>query len=220
MKSKLLYERALITCVLMLIVSIILKLFGVPWFNLDTSIPILNKINDIVMNSVPLSFIYSFISLFINGYIMCAIVTKTLNFKCYFIPLSFVCLLTIFVKVYFHINAVSFICDVFDLYFVSLVVSKDKNIIKEHILMIVLASIYQLCSLFIRNLGVQISYYGMVTSILLMLDYYMMLIMTYLYLKKGDYTLCSIFHRSYSSLATKLWRKPTRNSNQCSSKES
>lgn len=35
-KTKLLHERALLTCIIMLFLCIILKLFGIPWFDLNT----------------------------------------------------------------------------------------------------------------------------------------------------------------------------------------
>lgn len=215
MKSKLLYERALITCVLMLLVSVILKLFGVPWFNLDTSIPILNKINDIVMNSNTLSFIYSFIFRYIHSYLVCCITLKTLKQR--HLLLTFFVISTMLSRLLFN-DVMCFLIDFNILLIYCMCI--NKRCFKEYYMVMILNMIYQLVSLFIRNLGIGLGSYGMVSSILLNLDYYIMLIITYLYLKKGETTLCGIFHVCYSSLATKLWRKPTQNSNQCSSKES
>src|SRR5690625_2719421 len=75
-KTKLLHERALITCVIMLFLCIILKLFGFQWFDLDTDIPILNEIDKIVMSNYWLCLLYSSILLSINTYF---IVLITLN---------------------------------------------------------------------------------------------------------------------------------------------
>ena len=36
-KTKLLHERALLTCIIMLFLCIILKLFGIPWFDILTA---------------------------------------------------------------------------------------------------------------------------------------------------------------------------------------
>ena len=219
MKSKLLYERALITCVLMLIVSIILKLFGVPWFNLDTSIPILNKIDTIVMNSIPLSFIYSFILLFVNGYLVGIITTKVTNLFKYIIPLSLVCFASIWLKTYIGRDILSFMVDTLGLLVVCIFVTNRDVSLKEYVLVFLLNIFYQICSLFIRELGYKIAGYSVPCSILFNIDYYIMCIITYLYVKKGDTNLCLMFLRFGSYLATKLWRKPTQNSNQCSSKE-
>lgn len=45
MKNKILYERSLRTCIIMLVVCIVFKLFGAEWFDLNTSIPILQGLN-------------------------------------------------------------------------------------------------------------------------------------------------------------------------------
>ena len=213
MKSKLLYERALITCVLMLIVSIILKLFGVPWFNLDTSIPILNTINDIVMNNVPLSFLYTFVFRMLNTYLIYIICCKSLKIN--ILKLSCLVIASIFFHYFVENDILCFIVD----FNMTLLLCYKTCSLRRYYSIMILNTLYQLISLFIRNIGVQVMNYGLITSILLNIDYYIMLIMTYLYTKGGN-DLCSTFHVCYSSLATKLWRKPTQNSNQCSSKES
>lgn len=220
MKSKLLYERALITCVLMLIVSIILKLFGVPWFNLDTSIPILNKIDDIVMNSDVLSFVYSFISLFINGYLVGIITTKISNVTKYIVPLTVVCFTSIWLKTYIGNDILSFSFDTLGLLSVCIFVTNLNVSLKEYVLVFLLNIFYQIISAFIKALSINISYNPLMIGVLMNIDYYIMLVITYLYLKKGDTNLCLEFRRFGSSLANLLWKKPTQNSNQCSSKES
>lgn len=101
MKSKLLYERALITCVLMLIVSIILKLFGVPWFNLDTSIPIVNDINHVIANNILLGALCNLFFKSINAILMSMILIR--DFKevmKHIIPIIVVCFSSMFVIEY------------------------------------------------------------------------------------------------------------------------
>lgn len=216
MKSKLLYERALITCVLMLLVSVILKLFGAPWFDLDTSIPILNKIDDIVMNNIILSFIYSLILLSINNFLLLGCSTlsepKTMcKWTIKFVPLnSLLLLLKFIIPSQFRI-----ICDVLFLLLMGYIINKR---ISSTVLAIGINILYQFISLFIRSLGCYNGDYGMTSSLLLLIDYYLMFAITYMYLLKGGKA-CSISLATFSSLATKLWRKPTQNSNQCSSKE-
>lgn len=216
-KDKILYERALITCVVMLFVCIILKLFGVQWFNLNTSIPLLNKIDEIVMNNEVLSFIYSFVSLFINGYLICIIATKESNLKRGYLILALLCTISIIEKTFIKIDLLSMIIDYVGLFLVCY--CSDKTSFKEYTLDIILSLVYQIISIFIRNVGYSVSFRGMIIGILMNIDYYIFLIITYLYLKKGDYTLCSIFRVSFSSLRTKLWKKPTQSSRTCSDKE-
>lgn len=205
MKEKLLHERALVTCIAMLFICIILKLFGVQWFDLNTNIPILQEIDKVVMNSVPLSFLYSFVLLFINGYLICSISNKTLNNNLYL--LSLVCIISILLSNYLGNNILVLLFDIFGLY----IVCYKKSNIKEYLITILLNIIYQTLSLFIRDLGYQIANYDVISSILFNLDYYILLVLTYLYLKKGDVTLCSISRRSFSYLAAKLWKKRSEN---------
>lgn len=219
MKSKLLYERALITCVLMLIVSIILKLFGVPWFDLDTNVPMLDEINDIVMNNNVLSFVYSFIFLCLNTTLVVSIVSskyvkRKIPFVLYIGVFTFLNLIMDF----YCNDSLKFIKDTF-IFFLCCYIRYGKISLSLPIQAMFLSIIYQIISSLLRVNTVSIGSYGLVTSILLSIDYYILLIMTYLYVRKEDIT-CGIIRVYGSFLAKKLCRKPTQNSNQCSSKES
>ncbi len=74
-----------------------------------------------------------------------------------------------------------------------------------------LNTIYQVISLFIKDMSIQLSYYGLITSVLYMIDYYIMLVITYLYLSKGGKSICSIIQVFYSCLVAKLWKKRSEN---------
>lgn len=174
MKSKLLYERALITCVLMLIVSIILKLFGVPWFNLDTSIPILNQIDDIITNSIPLSFVYSFILVFINTLLVCMLTIKTASKKMIILISLFSCII-IPIKTFIRIDILSFVLDTIGPLSICYLCDKTTSI-KEYIIVFLLNVLYQSISLFIRDLGYRIAFYGPLSSLLFNVDYYIILL--------------------------------------------
>ena len=212
-KEKLLYERALITCVVMLFVCIVLKIFGVEWFNLDTSIPLLNKIDEIVMNNNVLSFIYSYSLLYINGLlvIMCSIgrsIHKTKILYGVFIVVS----------VIFGDFVYMPVIDTLMLLIICMIEEPKRSTILNYIGIFVLNILYQSISLYIRDLGFHFSNYGLITSVLLNIDYYIMLVITYLYFKKGDTNVCSINHHFGSSLRTKLWKKHSQSSNPCSDK--
>lgn len=196
----------------MLFVCIVLKIFGVEWFNLDTSIPLLNKIDEIVMNSVPLSFLYSFIFRTINTYLIYALCSKSLKVNT--VKLTSLVIASIFFHYYVHNEILCFLLD----FNMTLVLCYKQCSVKEYYSVMVLNLVYQYISLFIKNIGLHIMYYGLTTSVLFMIDYYIMLIITYLYLKKGDSSVCLIFHHFCSFLRTKLWKKPTKNSDPCSDK--
>ena len=213
-KTKLLHERALMTCVIMLFLCIILKLFGVRWFDLDTSISILNKIDNVVMNNVCLSFGYSFVMRCVNGYLIFIIVTKQLRIKTsiFLLITSFGVISTTLLKG----HPLSFILDTLLLLLLCLSYECKLSLVKEYFITFALNIIFQIISLFIRNLTYHLSSYGLVVSILLNLDYYIMLLILYLYLTKGGITLCSTVRHIGSSLANRLWKRHTEDSQQSS----
>ena len=79
MKHKV-YERALATCAVMLLLSILLKVFGIQWLELNTDIAILHELDNLVMNDVLFSFMYSLAFKTFNGYLICISVTKDSKF--------------------------------------------------------------------------------------------------------------------------------------------
>lgn len=115
-------------------------------------------------------------------------------------------------------DVLSIVCDILGLYIVEKTICFKKPILKDHVLMMILASVYQLVSLYIRDIN-GIIYYDVVSGSILMLDYYIALVITYLYVKKGETTLWVLFLRFCSSLAKKLWKKRSQNSDQCLNKE-
>lgn len=207
MKEKLLHERALVSCIAMLFICIILKLFGVQWFDLNTDIPILQEIDKVVINSVPLSFLYGLLFKCFNFYLLYVIVTR--NTKINIISLiSFVTISSI-IKSYIGIFA--FLLEIVILVIICKINAKTKNTIMNVIIVCFVSITYQMISLFIRNISIDVNCYNSLTVLLMNIDYYIMLIITYLWVKKGDKDLCGLMVASFSSLATKLWKKHSEN---------
>lgn len=211
-KTKLLHERALITCVIMLFLCIILKLFGVQWFDLDTSMPILNKI-DTILNRYPFSiFIFNFLSCYINMFFIVGITTrketkeilKVCNFMSLFIVIGFL--------VYYATNndVMKFVYDTLLLFIACKCLNSDK-ILYRFVLTCILNVIYQIFSMFIRNLAITVYDDNLVISLLMNLDYYILLLLTYLYSRRCEKWGILVFG---SSLANRLWRRRTTNSKQ------
>lgn len=205
MKNKILYERSLRTCIIMLVVCIVFKLFGVKWFDLNTSIPILQKLDKIIMNNYILSFLYSLIFLSINNFFILGVATKTkptdmVIWSLKFIPLN---ILLIFSKYYINNPLIDFVL----LLLMSYII--DNKSIKRIICYNLLNIVYQLISIFIKNVGM-IELTGVVTTTLLMIDYYIMLAITYLFQLLGGKDLWYSQVIS-SSLVTKLWKKRSKN---------
>ena len=204
-KSSLLHERALITCVVMLFISIILKLFGVPWFNLNTDIPILQEIDNVVMNNIYISFCLSFILKFINGYLMFSIILS--KYKTKITHIAIITFVTVIVK--FYSKDIGFIFDSLVIILYPLSYEKGIRMISNISITIILSLLYQLASMFVKNLSV-IFVNNFAVSLLMNIDYYIMLCITYLYLKKGDKDLCSMVHSGFS-LLNQLCKKRSKN---------
>lgn len=214
MKSKLLYERALMTCVLMLLVSVILKLFGVPWFNLDTSIPILNKIDKVIGSDYILKTLYNLVFYSINAFMFMSIVFKK---RTIVLPYVFVFLSIMYVKDEGY--SWSLLYEQGLLFALILITNKElsiKQCVIRYIYVNVVMCVFQCISLFLRGSSVNIGQYGIIESTLLMIDYYILLFIFYEAERRQTKWISLV---SGSSLVAKLWKKPTQNSNQCSSKE-
>ena len=205
MKNKILYECSLRTCIIMLVVCIVFKLFGVKWFDLNTSIPILQELDEIISDNLILSFLYSLIFLSIDNFFILGVATKTkptdmVIWSLKFIPLN---ILLIFSKYYINNPLIDFVL----LLLMSYII--DNKSIKRIICYNLLNIVYQLISIFIKNVGM-IELAGIVTTTLLMIDYYIMLAITYLFQLLGGKDLWYSQVIS-SSLVTKLWKKRSKN---------
>lgn len=207
MKEKLLHERALVTCIIMLFVCIILKLFGVQWFDLNTDIPILQEIDKVVMNSIPLSFLYSLIFMTINGYLICIIVLKDYKINILWFIINGAISILISVS---DFNFISPYYDTLSLCIICLILSKKISIVYSYAGVCLLNIFYQCASIFIRNLSIDSNFIPLLVGVLMNLDYYIMLVITYLYVKKGDNT-CLVNRHIGFSLANQLWKKHSEN---------
>ena len=209
MKNKILYERSLRTCIIMLVVCIVFKLFGVGWFNLNTSIPMLQSLDKLISDNLILSFVFTLIIKNINGILIFSIISKNMKFTLKHLKLIILSNILNICICYFMGECISFIIDII---FVLIIGCKVLNTnFKETLLCIPLNIIYQMISLFIRNISLGFRYYGFIENQLLCLDYYILLLITYLFLNKGGYTLCGEIRHIFSFLATKLWKKRSKN---------
>lgn len=203
MKNKILYERSLRTCIIMLVVCIVFKLFGVEWFDLNTSIPTLQKLDKIISDNLILSFVFTLIFKVFNGVLIYSLMSKDIKLVLHHIHWIIIATVVSMLLCYMGIDNLLF--DVIALYTVGKTVLGTDDL--EMGAVILVDTVYQIISLFIRSLSIGFVYYGFIENILLLLDYYILLIITYLYLCKGGYTLCGEIRRFCSFLATKLWKK-------------
>jgi hypothetical protein len=157
MKNKILYKRSLRTCIIMLVVCIVFKLFGVKWFDLNTSIPILQKLDNLISNNLILSFVFTLIIKNINGILIFSIISKNMKFALKHLKLIILSNILNICVCYFMGECISFIIDII---FILIIGCKVLNInFKETLLCIPLNIIYQMISLFIRNISLGFRYY-------------------------------------------------------------
>lgn len=198
-----LYERALITCLIMLLISILFKLFGASWFDLNTDISLLQEMDSIIENDIVFSFIVTLFFKTINGILICSLMVRDISkvLKGIWLIVSF----NIISMVMNFYNVNSFFVDFFYPCLISYLIAKIN--LKESLLIMILNVIYQLVSLYIRNLGYVPQSYSFIYYTLLSLDYYIMLVITYLLMKKGDKNICGVVVACYSFLKCRLWKK-------------
>lgn len=208
MKEKLLHERALVTCIIMLFVCIILKLFGVQWFDLNTDIPILQEIDKIVMNSEILSFTYSLFFKSINCYLLCIVIKRNKN-----ISIPYLLIYTSWSIVGKMLSyPLGVIAETLSLFLLCNDSKKSTfDLLTNILLCSLLSCVYQIISLVVRDINVSINGYNCIIVFLMNIDYYIMLIITYLMLKKGDKSLWELMVHFGSSLANLLWKKRSKN---------
>lgn len=200
-KKKILYERALITCLLMLAACVILKLFGADWFDLDTGIPILQKMDAVIMDSVLASFCYSFVLTYVSVCLILKITTLQNNVKLYFMS-GFISVFAICNDYFIDNTYLCFMLDTLIPYICCIILDKKSTI--NYAICFILNIVYQLISIVIRDIGVNTEYFSATILMIMNIDYYILLVITYLYLKKGECKLCSVLVACGSSLRKKL----------------
>ena len=213
-KKEKLYERALATCVVMLIACVILKLFGVQWFNLDTGLPLLNAIDRVICDSYILKTAYNLIFYSINSFLLFSIVFKKPVIRFRYV-LVFLCIM------YLKDNYPTYGTISEQLLLLSLVLMENKELsIKEccfrflYVTLCIL--IFQCISLYLRSISYTIGQQGVVISTLYMIDYYIMMFMLY---EKERRNIKWISQASGFCQVKKLWKKHSQNSKQCFDKE-
>ena len=206
-KEDKLYKMSLTSCLLMLFLCVILKILGFEYFNLNQDIKILKFLNDIIMNNIICSFIVSFILKFISGFLIFSIIIPKEKIHIFHI----MCLTFFTILIKFTNSNIGIIVDAIILLIYPLAVMKiNKVTILNTIYSLCLNTIYQLISIFIRNLGT-VYVDTFITSLLMNMDYFILLIITLLYIRKGGVDLCLMVH-SYSFQAKMLWKKLLKNS--------
>ena len=171
----------------MIIISAVLKLFGLNIFHLDVENKVINYICDLLIK-FELGNLVALIFMYIDTFIILKLSCNNKNNKVYYLGalnlviLNYVSQQLIFTNISYNLYPIySWII----LIFIASVINKKTNIIKPTLIFSVIF-IYQLISLFLRNVTFN-QQFELMYDFLLNFDYMILLIITYyLHLMKGS----------------------------------
>lgn len=186
--KELILKTILKVTLIMIIISVILKLFGLNVFNLDLENKVINKVCFILIKFKPVSFLFFGLFLYFDYFFILKLSDNNKDkLMPYFIG-AFDLLLLNLAGQYFLFTKIGF--DFYPLYtliitvFISSIINKKLNIIRPFIVILIIF-LYQSISLFLRNLTFN-EQYELMYEFLLNFDYMILLIITYyLHLMKG-----------------------------------
>lgn len=188
------YDKYLSTSIkvyfFVLVIIFILKIVGFNYFGIDINNPTLLKMSDFLSNN-HFGDIYYFATLYIEFYLyLCMACNKP---KLYKYALLGTILNFVFQIIVPNLKGFEFLYNVlciFIMIFLPMIVNK-KFQIKRQIIFIILLFVYELISLFVRNVGVANNYNNFLVDVILNLDQLLLLIITYnLIFMKGGINLC------------------------------
>ena len=175
------YKTTLIISVIVILVAFIMKLCGCS----DFDIPIIDNAinNNLLIKYICYGLLYTLHSIIV----IILIIKRKLSFK------EIVLLIIIFMIIYLingflNLGFIKFILEIIALIIPSYIMTKNKKIPIEVLIMSILNICYQLISMLTKNLTVGIYKETFTTNLIFQIDYYMLLIISVLYfLKKGEH---------------------------------
>lgn len=176
MNKQAILKRMIILCWVLLFVCFIIKLCGANLFEIvctnERFIEVCNFIDNTFLYYV-LSFVFYYVNNFI--YLLSATYKKMFKFKTILIT-TIILVLLYTIKIFYP--KISFILEI--IVMIGLPIALIRNI-KVSLLSFILLNIFQLLSLFIKNIGIDILDTTFLISTILMLDYLIMNVIFYLY---------------------------------------
>lgn len=195
------YKTTLIISVIVILVAFIMKLCGCS----DFDIPI---IDNAINNNLLIKYICYGLLYILNGILIIITILKK-ELKIREIMLFILIYLTMYIIfIIFDLENFKFIIEILVLIILSYVLSKNKLIIFEVVIITSLNIIYQIISMITKNLGIGIVNETFTTNLIFQIDYYMLMLISLLYFKKkGVYiyelvykTICNFIRRPLSIL--------------------
>lgn len=188
----------------LLVIIFIMKIVGLDYFGLTTDNIVLNKISYFLGNT-HFGDLFSFTMIYLQFYFyLCIVCKRTKLYKFSLIGAILNYITQIILMNFFKMNWIYQIICLLISILLPMIVEK-KFFIKRQIKYIVLINVYQLVSLFIRNVGVNSNYGNFLIDNLLALDQILLLAITYnLYFLEGGIKLCGEALVVGSSLLKKI----------------
>lgn len=209
-------SRTLFTYFMVLFAVFILKLFGLNYFNLDTSNKIINNINNFV-SYWRLQNVWYSITLYFNTLIVLAITCndKSKKMKIFVLFSMGINILIGVIEKVFDGHPIFVLVDFLYLFILSLcyikLVKREKihrYNIGNYLLLVLIINIFQVISLITRNAEIKMNGDFIITT-LLSFDYLILLLILYkLYFIKGGISLCKMVHGSFSDVLISLKALP------------
>ena len=192
------YKNTLLLCIFTILVTFIMKLFGYEGFH----IPVINNV--VSNNFIILLICYALLYLLNSTLIIILIVKRKLNIK------EIIVLIIIFIIIYLlntfvNIGYFKFLIEGTALILLSCILMKDFKISVEAILMYGFMLLYQVITLKTKGLIIEIMNDSFTNSLILQIDFYMLIIAALLYfLKKGEH----LYELVYKIIRNIWWSKP------------
>ena len=188
----------------LLVIIFIMKIVGLNYFGLTTDNIVLNKISHFLGNT-HFGDLFSFTMIYLQFYFyLCVVCKRAKLYKFSLIGAILNYITQIILMNFFKMNWIYQIVCLLISILLPMIVEK-KFFIKRQIKYIVLINVYQLISLFIRNVGVNSNYGNFLIDNLLALDQILLLAITYnLYFLEGGIRLCGEALVVGSSLLKKI----------------
>ena len=190
-----------------LIIIIILKLVGLDYFNLDITNPTIVKV-DIFLQKTKLIYVLDFFSLYLMFYFYISIVCDSKKTKLISLISSVFNILLQFLLLKLNIYKYYSILSTLYMFILPSLICR-KNKLKKSLILIVIITIYQLLSLFVRNQTANELYNLKIIDMILNIDQLLLLLITYkIYFMKGVKEKCQQEAGLFSQMKANLKNLP------------
>lgn len=186
----------------LLIIVFILKLVGLDYFGLDVNNVIITKLSNAI-STTHWGDLYNFATLYLQLYFMLCLSTKRKKlYKEALIETLILFIIQILLNKLFSMNNVYPIISIVWLIIFPMII--NKKISKKPFIVVLLVTIYQPISMFIRSIGINNNYNNFIVDSLLNIDQLLVLAISYnLSFMKGGINLCGVVAEVQSSLQMK-----------------